>query len=165
MVKINDEIFSEFNHLVGICEDGQKGYRLAAKREQDQTLRLLFNRFADEKAQFAAEIKNEVLKLNGNPDNFNNTSGSMSHRQVFTKAVVTTDSSRAIIAECEREEGAIGHVYEEVLKRKDLPPSLHQLIKRQHAKVQDAHHRMTRLNHQDQTSQQDVGSATEGAPD
>ncbi len=148
MVKIDQRIISEFDKLIEIFEDEQKAYRLAAKRQKGYELRFLFNQFSDNKAQFKAEIRNEILRLSGNPYFSIASTGTAPRNEVFTKAVAARNDSAAIIAECEKQEEVILRAYERVLKRDDLPVSLRKLLEQQYVKLQKASEKIHSLKHQ-----------------
>ena len=156
MTKIMDHIISSFNDLIDIGQDGQKGYRLAAKKEKDRDLKLLFNRFADQKAQLVAELRNEFLKLDGNPERFGAPPVSSLRAQIFTKTIAAEDFSEDIITECEREEGNTLHAYRSVLEIENLPPDLHHVVERQYTQVKRAYDKISQLKRKNLIKEDDV---------
>ena len=164
MVMINAEIMAEFRFLIEICEDAQKGYRLAAKREEDLELKELFNRFSDEKESFASDLREKLSGLEQSLSGGIIGLASEPGIQLFTKAVATGDTSEAIIAECKNEEETAQQIYEETLKRKDLPAHLQNMLKSQYMKIREARDTFARLSG-NLNSADEIGSATDGAPD
>lgn len=144
MSTINDEIISCLNDLIETCKDGQQGFLEAAEAVGDSDLRNLFNVYSQQRAQFAGELQNEVLRQGGDHAKTGHVSAKLHRGWMNLKAAITSKSEASIIAECERGEDAAVANYEEALK-KHLPSNLEALVASQFREVQQAHKRIREL--------------------
>jgi uncharacterized protein (TIGR02284 family) len=147
MAEKNTEVIDHLNDLVETCKDGEKGYRDAAEaiaEEGDAELRTLFNTYAQQRARFAAELQNEVLRRGGDPAKSGHVSGALHRGWMNLKAAVTGKDEASIIAECENGEHAAMRNYENVLKQ-NLPSDILAIAETQYAEIRQAHDRIVSL--------------------
>jgi uncharacterized protein (TIGR02284 family) len=144
MVKTNHEIISALNDLIETLKDGEYGYKTAAEGIEKNEYKSLFNKYSEQRRQFAAELQNEVKRLNGDPKKSGSVSGSLHRGWIDIKSVVTSGDGSAIISECERGEDTAVEVYEEMLDR-DLPADIQSIVEKQYTQVKEAHDRMRSL--------------------
>lgn len=137
----NDEVISELNDLIETCKDGEQGFRTAAEGVGNSDLRTLFNMYAQQRARFAAELNNEVLRRGGDPAKSGHVSAAFHRGWIDVKQAVTGKSEAAVIDECERGEDSAKANYEKALK-KNLPADLLSLVEGQYQEVKDAHDRI-----------------------
>lgn len=142
MATDNDEVISTLNNLVETCKDGQNGFRTAAEGIKDPNLITLFNTYSQQRAQFAAELQNEVRRLGGDPEETGSTAAVIHRGWINIKSAVTGEDEGAIISECERGEDAAVKAYEEAV---DLPADVKTLVDRQFVQVKEAHDRIRSL--------------------
>ena len=67
-MKTNEAVMSTLNNLIETCKDGENGFHTAADSVTNSQLRTLFNTYARQRAQFAAELQAEVRRLGGDPE-------------------------------------------------------------------------------------------------
>jgi uncharacterized protein (TIGR02284 family) len=142
----NKDVISELNDLIETCKDGQEGFRVAAEAVERPDLRTLFNMYAQQRAAFAAELNNEVLRLGGDPAKSGHASATLHRGWMHIKEAVTGKSEPAIIDECERGEDAAMEAYQNALK-KNLPAPLMELVQSQFESVRQAHESVRNLKH------------------
>src|SRR5436305_26090 len=130
MADRNDRVISTLNDLIETCKDGEAGYHWAADGVEDAELKSLFNRYAQQRAQFASELRSEVRHLGGDPEDSGSTGGALHRGWINVKSAVTGKDREAIISECERGEDAAVESYEEALKE-SLPGEAQMLVDRQ----------------------------------
>lgn len=140
----NNEVISNLNNLVETCKDGQNGFRTAAEGVKNTTLTTLFNTYSQQRAQFAAELQNEVRRLGGDPEDSGSTAAAIHRGWINIKSAVTGENEGAVISECERGEDSAVAAYEEALKSV-LPADLKMIVERQYAEVKEAHDRIRSL--------------------
>jgi uncharacterized protein (TIGR02284 family) len=140
----NDKVISTLNNLIETCKDGQEGFRQASEGIKNTELKTLFLTYSQQRAQFAGELQNEVLRLGGDPEKSSSTAGALHRGWINIKSAITGEDEGAVIAECERGEDSAVSNYEEALKG-ELPSNLHELIERQFAQVKEAHDRIRSL--------------------
>ena len=140
----NDELISVLNDLVETCKDGQNGFRTAAEEIKNSELRTLFNTYSQQRAQFAAELQNEVRRLGGDSEDTGSTAAVLHRGWMNIKSAVTGENEGALISECERGEDSAVSAYEEALEN-ELPGNLRVIVERQFSQVKDAHDRIRSL--------------------
>ncbi|HXG11514.1 MAG TPA: PA2169 family four-helix-bundle protein [Gemmataceae bacterium] len=139
-----DEVIAVLNNLIETCKDRQYGYQTAAEAVSDSQLKMLFQAYEKQSAQYAAELQNEVRRLGGDPEKEGSLAGWFLRGWMNVKAAVSGGDEGAVIAECERGEDAAKSNYENALKE-FLPADVQALIQRQFAGIREGHDRMRAL--------------------
>ena len=140
----NDEAISVLNDLIETNKDGEEGFRTAGDAVESSDLKTLFHMYAQQRARFAAELNNEVLRRGGKPATTGHVSASLHRGWLNLKTAVTGKSEVAIVDECERGEDAAKANYENALKQ-SLPSDLLSIVEEQYADVKSAHDRVRDL--------------------
>jgi len=140
----NDGVISTLNGLVETCKDGQNGFTTAAEGVKNSEFVTLFNTYAQQRAQFAAELQDEVRRLGGDPEETGSTAAALHRGWIDIKSAVTGGDEGAVISECERGEDSAVKSYEEALQ-KNLPANVRSTVQTQFAKVKEAHDRIRSL--------------------
>ena len=135
-----EELIACLNDLIETCRDGEKGYRSAAEAIKNETLKTLFQRSSDQRAQFAAELQAEVRQLGGDPTQSGSVSGAF-HRGWMNLKAAIAGGDDAIVSECEWGEDSALRNYERVLKQ-NLPPNVLPVVKHQYTRIKEAHNRL-----------------------
>jgi uncharacterized protein (TIGR02284 family) len=135
---------STLNSLIETCNDGAQGFQTAADGIQDGSARELFSKYARERGQFAEELRGEVRRLGGTPEEGGTVSGAMHRGWMNIKSAVSGKSDSAIIAEAERGEDVAVETYERAVQS-DLPPQVKTTVQRQFTQVKAAHDRVREL--------------------
>jgi len=141
----NDDVISTLNNLIETCKDGQTGFQTAAEGVNNSELKTLFYNYSQQRAQFAGELQNEVLRLGGDPEKTGSIAASLHRGWINIKSAVTGKDDAAVIAECERGEDSAVSNYKDALKEK-VPADIRSVIEQQYAKVQEAHDRIRALD-------------------
>lgn len=144
MATDNDDVISTLNNLIETCKDGENGFRTAADGVKNGELKTLFNKYAQQRAQFAAELQSEVRKLGGDPEKTGSVAATLHRGWIDIKSTVTGEDEGAIIAECERGEDSAVRNYQDAMKE-TLPASVQTLVQRQFTQVKQAHDRIRDL--------------------
>lgn len=139
-----DNAISTLNNLIETCKDGENGFRTAAGGVRNGELKTLFNLYAQQRAQFAAELQTEVRSLGGDPENTGSLAASLHRGWINIKSAVTGEDEGAVITECERGEDSAVKNYQEALEE-DLPANVRSIIERQLIEVKEAHDRIRTL--------------------
>ncbi len=139
-----NETISTLNNLIETCKDGENGFRTAAEGVENSELKTLFNTYAQQRAQFAAELQAEVRRLGGDPEKTGSVAASLHRGWINIKSAVTGGSEASVIAECERGEDSAVRNYDDALQQ-DLPPDVRAVIQRQYAQIKAAHDRVRAL--------------------
>jgi len=136
--KSGDQVASTLNELIQTAKDGENGFRAAAESVEDSNLRHLFESYAQQRAEFTAELQLEVRRLAHDPVDSGHATAGLHRSWLDIKAGLTGRDEAAVIAECERGEDTAIEVYRKALES-DLPEDLRMLVQRQLAEVEQAH--------------------------
>ena len=138
------DVISTLNTLIETCRDGEQGFRTAAENLKDTQVKTFFSEKAQERAKFAEELKDEVQRLGGRPDEGGSTAGAAHRGWMNIKAAVTGHDDTRIIAEAERGEDVAVATYQTALEQ-PLPPAVDSVVSRQYTHVKEAHDRVRDL--------------------
>jgi uncharacterized protein (TIGR02284 family) len=144
MAEERDEVVSTLNNLIETCKDGEEGYRWAADKIEDSELKSLFNRYAQQRAQFASELRTEVQRLGGDPEDSGSAGGALHRGWINIKSAVTGGDREAIISECERGEDVAVESYQKAMDE-GLPSNLQSVVQQQYSQVKEAHNSIRSL--------------------
>ena len=100
------------NKLIEVCLDGELGYRTAAQHIQSSTLRIILTDHAVRRGQFAEELRTEVQRLGGSPNNSGSLAASLHRGWIALTSAISGSNAKAIIAACETGEVAAHHCYQ-----------------------------------------------------
>jgi uncharacterized protein (TIGR02284 family) len=126
------------NELIQTCKDGEHGYQSAALLVDDLNLRHLFQSYAQQRAEFAAELQVEVRRLAADPLESGHATAASDRTWFHIKAGVPGSDEGSIISECERGEDLTVRQYQECLNA-GLPGDLRSIVERQYLQVKEAH--------------------------
>jgi uncharacterized protein (TIGR02284 family) len=143
----NDKAIACLNNLIETCKDGQDGFRTAAEGVARPDLKTLFNTFSQQRAQFGAELQNEVRRLGGDPEKTGSVAASLHRGWMDIKSAVTGKNDNAVISECERGEDSAVKNYEAAINDESLPANLREVVERQFVAIKEAHDRVRTLEH------------------
>lgn len=133
------------NRLIGVCKDGEAGYRAAADETKDLELEDLFIRLARQRSDYAADLQLAVRRLRGQPRDSATLAGALHRSWVGLRAALSTDEAHAILAECESAEDAAVAAYREVLADAPLESEHRLMVSTQAAGIQAAHDEVRNL--------------------
>jgi uncharacterized protein (TIGR02284 family) len=139
-----DGVVSTLNQLIQTCKDGEQGFRIAAESVEDLNLRHLLESYAQQRSEFAAELQDQVLRLDQDPSDSGHLSASFHRGWMEIRAIASGRDEGAIIAECERGEDLAVKSYQQALES-TLRPELRVLVERQFLKVKEAHDQIRSL--------------------
>ena len=141
----NKKTISVLNELIETCKDGQEGFRQASEAVKDTSLKSLFGRFSQQRAQFAGELQQEVIRLGGDPEDSGSVAATMHRGWINLKGAITGGDEASIISECERGEDSAKEEYRKALENNALPSSLRDTVERQYAQVKAVHDQIRSL--------------------
>src|ERR1051326_7457076 len=144
MNELDDKVTEILNNLISICKDGEKGFKKVAEESKDSEFQALCTQYSLQRAKFANELTDAVLRHGGNPDQSGSLAGDAHRGWIEVKAAVTGSDEDALIAECERGEDAAKEAYEKALKEY-MPAEITQLIQAQYDAVKESHDRFRRM--------------------
>ncbi len=145
---------STLNSLIETLKDGQEGFRQASEAVKDSTLKSLFNEYSLQRAKFAGELQNEVIRSLGKsePEDTSSAAGALHRAWINLKSALTAGDDHAILAECERGEDSAVSEYKKAMEDENLSSPLRDIISRQYTDVKAAHDRVKSLRDQRKNS-------------
>ena len=135
---INEKI-DALNDLTETLKDGQQGFMTAAKDVKSPDLAQVFDRYARQRAEFAAKLQAHVIALGADVEKSGSLAGSVHRGWINLKAALSSNEPQAVLEEAERGEDAAVAAYRKALERTDLDASTRELISSQYAAVKAAH--------------------------
>lgn len=144
------EVVSTLNTLIETCHDGEQGFRSAADNVRDTNVKSLFTEIARERHAFAEELKGEVQRLGGEPEESGSVSGAAHRGWMNVKGAFTGRDDATIISEAERGEDVAVETYRRALET-SLPADIHQKVQQQYSHVKEAHDRVRSLERPDES--------------
>ena len=133
-----DKTISVLQDLLERCKDGQRGYKEAAEHIHDASIKSFFNEQSIQRAQFAAELENEIHRLGKTDVDRHASVASLLHRTFIDLKAAVTSGDKAILSEVERGEDAAKKEYQNALNE-PLPSNLISIIRSQAQSVFSAH--------------------------
>jgi uncharacterized protein (TIGR02284 family) len=139
-----DKTASTLNELIQTCKDAEHGFQSAALLVDDLNLRHLFESYAQQRAEFAAELQIEVRRLAGDPVEGGHATAALHRSWMDIKSDLSGSDEGAIIAECERGEDQTTREYQGALDS-GLPGDVRSIVERQYLQIKEAHDHMCSL--------------------
>ena len=135
------------NGLIATTIDSVDGYSTSASDVENPRFAELFTARASERSSVAEQLRGEVKRLGGNPED-DGTLLAAGHRAfVNLKATVTGRDDQAIVNEVERGEDHIKAKFEDALKDDSLSPSCRTVVETAYGSVKSGHDEMRDLKH------------------
>src|SRR4051812_17523943 len=142
----SDEI-STLNTLIATTIDSINGYEDSAKNVDNERFREIFRQRANERQQVVEQLRAEVRRLGGNPEDDGSFLGKAHQRFEDLKAAITGRDEKAIINEVERGEDYLKAKFEAALDSGHLKGETHDLVERNYQSVKAGHDQISQLKH------------------
>jgi uncharacterized protein (TIGR02284 family) len=143
----HSESISTLNTLIATTIDSVTGYEDSAKNIHDERLREVFRSRADERQQVVEELRSEVRRLGGDPEEGGSFMGKAHQRFEDLKAAITGRDEKAIINEVERGEDYLKEKWQAALQSGNLHGETHDLVERCYQSVKQGHDQISQLKH------------------
>ena len=139
MRKKNSELEKVLKSVINILEDGQKGFADIGSHLKDETLKRYFLAESLKRANFRAELENELHRHGVHDVHEEGTAAGTLHRVWFDlKEKIHATDDHGLLANAEQGEDAAKKVYSDALEQ-DLPLPLRQLLTEQNAHIMTSH--------------------------
>ena len=142
----SDEI-STLNTLIATTIDSVTGYENSAKDIDNQRFAEIFRQRADERQRVVQELREEVRRLGGDPEDDGSFLGKTHQRFEDLKAAITGRDEQAIINEVERGEDYLKEKFEAALNSDTLSGEARSCVERCYQSVRSGHDQMSQLKH------------------
>ena len=143
----HSDTISTLNTLIATTIDSVTGYEDSAKNIDNERFREIFRRRADERQQIVEQLRSEVRRLGGDPEDSGSFMGKAHQRFEDLKAAVTGRDEKSIINEVERGEDYLKEKWQAALQSGDLNGETHDLVERLYQQVKAGHDQMSALKH------------------
>jgi len=143
----HSEAISTLNTLIATTIDSVTGYEDSAKNIHDDRLREIFRSRADERQRVVEELRGEVRRLGGDPEDGGSFLGKAHQRFEDLKAAITGRDEKAIINEVERGEDYLKEKWQAALQSGDLHGETHDLVERCYQSVKQGHDQISQFKH------------------
>jgi uncharacterized protein (TIGR02284 family) len=143
----NKDQISTLNTLIATTVDSITGYEDSAKNVENERFREIFRSRADERQQVVQDLRTEVRRLGGDPEESGSFMGKAHQRFEDLKAAITGRDEKAIINEVERGEDYLKAKFEGALNDEDLGGESRQVVERAYQSVRAGHDQISQLKH------------------
>ena len=143
----HSETISTLNTLIATTIDSVTGYEDSAQNIDNERFREIFRQRANERQQVVEELRSEVRRLGGNPEDDGSFLGKAHQRFEDLKAAVTGRDEKSIINEVERGEDYLKEKWQAVLQSGNLDGETHDVVERCYQSVKSGHDQMSQLKH------------------
>ena len=142
---------STLNTLINTLVDSVTGFEDAAANIEVERFREVFREFASERSRVVEDLRTEVRRLGGNPEDDGSFLGKAHQRFLDLKAAITGRDEQAIINEVERGEDYLKEKFETALNSDTLSGESRAVVERAYQSVRSGHDRVSALKHGMQT--------------
>ncbi len=143
---------STLNTLIATTIDSINGYEDSAQNIDNERFREIFRQRANERQEVVENLRAEVRRLGGNPEDDGSFMGKAHQRFEDLKAAVTGRDEKAIINEVERGEDYLKGKFEAALNDGDLSGESRSVVQSCYQSVREGHDQMSSLKHGMETS-------------
>jgi uncharacterized protein (TIGR02284 family) len=138
---------STLNTLIATTIDSINGYENSAKDVENERFREIFRERASERQRVVEDLRAEVRRLGGNPEDDGSFMGKTHQRFEDLKAAVTGKDEKSIINEVERGEDYLKEKFETALNSDRLSGESRAVVERCYQSVRSGHDQMSELKH------------------
>ena len=143
----HSDTISTLNTLIATTIDSITGYEDSAQNVDNERFREIFRRRANERQDVVEQLRSEVRRLGGDPEDGGSFLGKAHQRFEDLKAAITGRDEKSIINEVERGEDYIKGKFEAALKGDTLSGDSRALVERCFQSVKAGHDQMSALKH------------------
>lgn len=142
----NSKNIDALNKLIEINNDRIEGYETASKEANETDLKSLFGELASTSQKNVSELRAEVTRLGGKPEEGTRVTGKFFRAWMDVKAAFTGNDRHTILDSCEFGEDKALEVYESALEdNKNLTAEQIQLVSQQQTALRADHDRVKAL--------------------
>lgn len=143
----SDDQITTLNTLTATLIDSVNGYRDAAENSENSRFQQIFRERADERSRSVEELRSEVRRLGGNPEDDGSFMGKTHQRFLDLKAAVTGNDEQSVINEVERGEDYLKEKFQTALDEGNLTGEVRSTVERVYQSVKSGHDQMSQLKH------------------
>jgi uncharacterized protein (TIGR02284 family) len=131
-MKYTVEMSNKLNELLERTYDAEKGFKQAAEKVDNTTIKQFFMDSAKQRYNFGQELKAEIRSFGQAPEKGGSAKGTLHRSWIDFKSLFTQNNEEAMLEEVHRGEKEAIATYNDILHDKDfvLPPSTESLLMR-----------------------------------
>ena len=133
--------------VIATTIDSINGYEDSAKNIDNERFREVFRQRATERQEVVENLRGEVRRLGGNPEDDGSFLGKAHQRFEDLKAAITGRDEKAIVNEVERGEDYIKGKFEAALNSDELTGDSRAVVESCFQSVRAGHDQMSQLKH------------------
>jgi len=138
---------STLNSLIATTIDSINGYEDSAQNVDNERFREIFRQRANERQEVVENLRAEVRRLGGNPEDDGSFMGKAHQRFEDLKAAVTGRDEKAIINEVERGEDYLKGKFTAALNSEHLSGESRAVVERAYQSVLKGHDQISSIKH------------------
>jgi len=143
----HSDTISTLNSLISTTIDSVNGYEDSAENIDNERFREIFRQRGNERQEIVEQLRGEVRRLGGNPEDDGSFLGKTHQRFEDLKAAITGRDEKSIVNEVERGEDYLKEKWQAALQSGDLNGEAHDLIERCYQSIKAGHDQMSQLKH------------------
>ena len=148
MTDRNQSEVSTLNTLIATLIDSVTGFEdAAANLDSGSRLQELFRERAQERQRVIEDLRREVRRLGGDPEDSGSFLGKTHQRYLDLKAAIAGRDEKKIVDEVERGEDYLKEKFETALKEGDLSGESRAAVERAYQSVRSGHDQVSQLKH------------------
>ena len=138
-MKYTVEMSNKLNELLERTYDAEKGFKQAAEKVDNSTIKEFFEKRAQQRYDFGHALKKEIKSFGQAPDKGGSTEGTLHRRWIDFKTFFSTNNEEAMLEEVNRGEQEAIDTYNDILHDKEfvLPPTTESLLMRQRNAIRE----------------------------
>lgn len=138
-MKYTVEMSNKLNELLESTYDAEKGFKQAAEKVDNKTIKQFFMDRAKQRYDFGHELKAEIKAFGQSPEKGGSAKGTLHRSWVDFKSLFSNNNEEAILEEVNRGEKEAIETYNDILHDKDfvLPPSTESLLMKQRNAIRE----------------------------
>ena len=152
MMAEHSDTISTLNTLIATTIDSVNGYEESAQNIDNERFREIFRQRANERQDVVEQLRSEVRRLGGDPEDAGSFLGKAHQRFEDLKAAVTGRDEKSIINEVERGEDYLKSKWQAALESDGLSGESRDVIQRCYQSIKAGHDQMSQLKHGMETS-------------
>lgn len=131
-MKYTVEMSNKLNELLERTHDAEKGFKQAAEKVDNKTIKEFFLNSAKQRYNFGQELKAEIISFGQAPEKGGSIKGTLHRSWINFKSLFASNTEEAMLEEVLRGEKEAIETYNDILHDKDfvLPPSTESLLMR-----------------------------------
>jgi uncharacterized protein (TIGR02284 family) len=138
MTMNNKQVVSTLNRLHRLCIAGERGFEVVAQNVSNRGLKLFVKSFAQQRADFADELRDEIQRLDGECSERKSIRGIVHRGRINIRSALTIgpqNMEKVALGEALHGENAAVKAYQSA-RAKDLPPETLAIVDRQGKQVE-----------------------------